>query len=78
MNDKEVQRKLNQLCKIANELTEEAVRRYGNDALLFYEAEGTFHFMSYDKGADTDNISDRQNGVILSSSDHCLMDYGAW
>ncbi len=43
MTDEQVQRKLNQLVKIANELDAEAKARYGDPGNLFFEAEGTFY-----------------------------------
>jgi hypothetical protein len=75
MNDATIQRKLNQLVKIANELHTEAVRRYGDEASVFYEAEGTFHMMAHDRDGVGYN---RQDGVRFSSEGYCLADCGAW
>lgn len=74
MDDKTVQRKLNQLVKIANELDQEAKRRwlYGQ---LFFEAEGGFYLMESDSGG---YLSERQKGIRFSSDGHCSMGCGAW
>jgi hypothetical protein len=75
MTDDQVQKKLDQLKKIANELAEEAKRRYGNEGILFFEAEGTFHVMA----RDCDSVSlDRQEGIRFSSKGYCKMECGAW
>lgn len=73
MDDKAVQQKLDQLVEIANELAEEASRRYGIEGQLFFEAEGDFHFMKHDDGG-----KDRQKGCVLRSRTHCRMNCGAW
>lgn len=75
MTDAQVQRKLNQLARISQELHDEAIRRYGHDGKMYYEAEGSFHFMSHDNGG---SISERQDGVVMSSHVACLMDCGGW
>lgn len=74
MDDKTVQRKLDQLTKIANELHEEAQRRYGNDAQLFFESGGTFYIMTHDDGA----VRDRQDAVVMQSKSYCQMSCGIW
>lgn len=75
MTDEQVQKKLNQLTKIANDLAGEAKRRYGNEGILFFEAEGAFHLMAHDR----DGVScDRQEGIRFSSHGYCKMDCGAW
>lgn len=76
MTDAEIQKKLNLLTKISNELVAEGKRRWGEEAILFFEAEGSFHLMSRD---DSDACStDRQKGVEFSSQGYCKMDCGAW
>ena len=83
LTDKQIQRKLNQLVKIANELVEEAKRRYGQGnehgkAGLFYEADGSFHLMSGDAEVDDGTDSGRQSYVQFSSKGYCEMGAGAW
>lgn len=74
MDERTLQKKLNQLVKIANELGDEARRRWPNGH-LFFEAEGTFHLMS----GDCDGLSrERQGYVEASSSGYCTMSAGAW
>lgn len=75
MDDKTIKRKLNQLRSIANELAVEAQDRWGNDAGLFYESEGSFHMMTGDGDYDA---SKRQSFVKFSSSGVCFMGCGAW
>jgi hypothetical protein len=75
MNDQTIQRKLNQLRKIANELGEEAVRRYGPEGNLFFEAEGFFHLMD---GDEEGRCADRQAHVRFTSEGVCSMGSGAW
>jgi len=77
MNDKTVQRKLNQLAKITNELRIEAERRYGDEGKMFYEAEGQFHFMKHDRDGDGHGPH-RTDGIVLSSDDYVRMDCGGW
>lgn len=76
MDDITIQRKLNQLRKIANELDTEARERWQNPgAGLFYESEGSFHMMSGD--ADSGAL-DRQDFVEFTSSGSCRMGCGSW
>jgi hypothetical protein len=75
MDDKTVQRKLNQLAKIAEELGAEAERRYGRNGNLFYESEGTFHLMDGDSHGSG---RDRQKHVKFQSEPFCRMGCGAW
>ena len=76
MTDAEVQKKLDQLARIANELDNEAKRRYGSEGQLFFEAEGQFHFMSSDH-SDA-GISERQSGIVMTSKGNTRMGCGAW
>ncbi len=75
MDDKTVQKKLDQLVKITNELAAEAKRRYGPQACIFYEAEGAFHMMEKDECGVS---RERQRGVKFSSNGYCRADCGAW
>jgi hypothetical protein len=75
MTDKEVQKKLNQLTKIANELGKEAERRYGPDGNLFFESDGAFHLMDGDSHG---GILDRQKHVRFTSDEYCTMGAGVW
>lgn len=75
MTDQQVQRKLNQLVKICNELVDEAHRRYGRGGQLFYEAEGSFHFMD---GDSETGLIERQDHVRLTSNGVCTLGAGAW
>ena len=75
MDDKTIQRKLNQLRKISNELVEEAKERYGKDGQLFYECEGYFHLMD---GDDMNRAHARQKYVKFQSKKPCMMGCGAW
>jgi hypothetical protein len=75
MDDKTIQRKLNQLTKIVNELADEAQHRYGEESSIYYEAEGQFHVMAHDR--DGININ-RQDGVRFSSDGVSRADCGGW
>lgn len=75
MDDKTVQRKLDQLARIANELQEEAERRYGTKAMLFYESDSGFHFMSGDK---PDGACEERTSFVELSSRSCRMECGSW
>ena len=76
MDDKTVQRKLNQLTKIINELADEAESTYGQEASIFYEAEGQFHMMAHDRMGLGYN---RQDGVRFSSNGCAISaDCGGW
>ena len=75
LTDRQIQAKLNQLVKIANELQSAAKQRYGEEAFLFYESEGGFHIMAGD--SDSDNVI-RQNFIRASSHGWCRMGCGAW
>lgn len=75
MTDKEIQKKLDLLTRVANELQAEAVRRYDHpEAGLFY-ADGAFNIMSGDSDEACHN---RQEYVRFSSTGLCRMDSGAW
>ncbi len=75
MDDKTLQKKLEQLAKLAQELHEEAKRRYGPDGQLFYESAGGFHIMT---GDDNALSRERQNHVRFSSRTYCAMGCGSW
>ena len=77
MDDKTIQKKLNHMVKIANELEREAKKRWGTNAEsgLFYESEGSFYVMSGDSDA---SASERQEFVKFSSHGFCNMGCGAW
>ena len=75
MTDAQIQKKLDQLCKIANELADEARARYGADGNLFFESDGTFHLMAEDTGG---GISERMDGIRFSSAGYCRLGAGAW
>lgn len=75
MTNEQVQRKLNQLVKIANELDAEAKRRYGDAGNLFYESDGAFHLMD---GDEDRGVAARQAHVKLSSQGYCMLGGGAW
>lgn len=77
MTDKELQRKLNALADLANELDAEAKRRYGQAGMLFFEAGGNFHIMSGDAEPVPGRLSERQAFIQLSSN-NCAMGAGAW
>lgn len=66
MDDKTLQRKLNQMVKLGNELHAEAKRRYGQDALLFHEADGGLLIMDrYEDGDDhNDHIHFHAKGWV--------------
>lgn len=75
MTDEQIQKKLNQLCKIANELVDEAKARYGEGGNLFFESEGTFHLMC--EGCEG-TPGEKLDGVRFSSKRYCRMGAGAW
>lgn len=81
MADKQLQAKLNQLARLANEIVAEAQRRWP-DGQLFYEAEGTFCVMSgdatEDKSAGCCSVEARQAYVQFKSQVTCRMEAGAW
>jgi len=75
MTKQQMQRKLNQLKKIANELNAAAKERYGKDASLFYESEGFFFILAGDCDG---SASERQKFIRASSQGNCWMGCGAW
>ena len=75
MTDNEVQRKLNQLTRLTNEIDAEAKRRYGQDGNLFFEAEGTFHIMA---GDSDDGPAERQKFIRFTSAGNSQLGAGAW
>jgi len=78
MDDKTLQRKLNQLARLANELDAEAKRRYGDEGHLFFEAEGTFYIMAGDADPDREGSAERQKFIRARSDGYCRMGTGAW
>jgi hypothetical protein len=77
MTDKQIQTKLNQIVKLCNELDTEAKRRYGAEAMLFFEADGDFHIMDGDEDP-ANNKADRQAHIRFSAKGYCSMGAGAW
>lgn len=75
LTDAQVQKKLDQLTKISNELAAEAKARRPGQGVVFYESGGTFHLMSEDNDG---GIFERQENIVLSSKGHCLLDCGSW
>ena len=75
MDNKTIQRKLNQLTKIANELDHAAREKYGDEGKLFYESHGVFHVMAHDRHC-IETL--RQEGVRFSSNGICLAECGSW
>lgn len=69
-----LQRKLDQLAKLAAELDAAAKELYGPQGNLFFESAGDFHLMD----GDADVTADRQKHVKLSSTLSCSMGCGAW
>jgi hypothetical protein len=69
MDDRAVQRKLNQLTRIANELHIEAMRRYGDAAGIYY-ASGSFNMMA-EANPEPEFIRFKSDGL-------CLLDSGDW
>lgn len=76
MTDREVQRRLNQLVRLCNDLDAEAKRRYGSEGMLFYESEGGFYLMSGD--SDNGNVTARQEHVQFHSTGVCNLGSGSW
>jgi len=66
MDDKTLQRKLNQMVKLGNELHNEAKRRYGSNALLFHEADGGLLIMdSYEDDEEpNDHVQFNASGFV--------------
>lgn len=75
MSDESIRKKLEQLCRLANSLDKEAKRRYGPEALLFFEADGGFYIMD---GDAEHGAGQRQEHVKFSSGTYCTMGAGAW
>lgn len=75
MTDREIQRKLNRLAKIANELDAEARRRYPESGSGLWYADGYFCILSGDVFEGPRNS---QNYVKFSSNTLCRMDSGSW
>jgi hypothetical protein len=75
MTDVTLKRKLEKLVALANELDDEAKRRYGKEGFLFFEAEGGFHIMSGDCDGSTD---ERQKFSKFRAKSNCTMGAGAW
>lgn len=73
MTDKQIQAKLEKLCRICNELNAEAKARYGPEGQLFLEPEHGFYLMAHDDGGPN-----RQDGVRFSSNQHVMIGAGAW
>ena len=75
LTKRQIQAKLNRIAKLASELDDEAKRRWGPDAMLFFEAEGAFFMMSGD--SDRSSLT-RQQFIQMRSEGYCRMGAGAW
>ena len=76
MTDEKIQRKLNQLSALANELDAEAKRRWGREAHLFFEADGAFHMMDSEAGGES--VTERQSHSKFQSQRYCRLGVGCW
>lgn len=75
MTDKQVQEKLDQMTRLANELSKEAKRRYGREACLFFESEGAFHILSE---VSYGSCRERQEAIKFTSAGYANMECGSW
>lgn len=73
MDDKTLQRKLNQFVKIGNELVKEAQLRYP-EGLVFHEAGGGVHVMDGDELAS----GQRQKHIQYTAQGFARWGAGAW
>lgn len=74
MDDKTLQKKLDQLARLAQQIQEEAESRYPQ-GMLFYEAEGSFLVMAGDADG---GATERQDFIRFASRPFCNMNCGAW
>ena len=70
-----LQKKLDALATLANEIEARAKILYGEQAFLFFEAGGMFHVMTGDCGGTPD---ERQKYIAMTSTIYCGMGAGAW
>lgn len=75
MTDVTIQKKLDQLVKLSNELIEEAQKRYGQTGQLYYDAGGSFYLMS---GDCLGTGKQRQEYIKFHSEKMCNLGAGAW
>jgi len=75
MTDEQIQKKLDQIQKLANELDDEAKARYGHSGNIFLDAEGGIHMMD---GDEDEGIYERQSHIKFSCKGICRMGAGAW
>jgi hypothetical protein len=73
LTDKEIQRKLNQLTKLANELDAEAKRRWEKGGLFY--ADGDFNLLN---NCEDMEYPSQDEIVEFRSKGLCRMDSGAW
>lgn len=70
-----LQKKLDKLAALANEIDARVKILYGEQAFLFFESAGGFHVMT----GDCDGIpNERLKHVAMSSTIYCGMGAGAW
>jgi hypothetical protein len=78
MDDKTLQKKLDEFVKLGNELDAEAKKRYGAKGFLFHEADGGIHVMDGDLEGVPRNLSERQSHIRFSANGHVRWGAGAW
>ncbi len=78
MDDRTIQRKLNQIARLASELDVEAKKRYGKQAFLFMEPESGLHVMDGDEDTSARSFGDRTKHVRFQNTGHCPIEAGAW
>ena len=66
MEDTQLQRKLDQMLKLGNEIDQEAKRRYGEEGLLFHEADGSLLVMKRLK-SDFGDQFDNNEQIMFSA-----------
>jgi hypothetical protein len=76
MTDSQLQKKLNQLVKLTNEIDAEITSRHGTEGFLFYESEGSFHVMDGDENGG--GFSDRTDHIQMSSEGVSRLQCGSW
>lgn len=78
MTDSEIKRKMEQICKLSQDLDEEAKRRYGKEAQLFLET-NSLHFSTHiPDGVRGTTMLDRQAGILFTARAKCCIESGAW
>ncbi|MFM0608646.1 hypothetical protein PQR05_29370 [Paraburkholderia sediminicola] len=77
MTKTQLKKRLNEIAELVNHLDDDLKAQFGEQAFVFFEADGNIHAMKGDADPDRGSMRERQKFIVASSgqSAHAV---GAW